>query len=165
MRCADDFVLLGCEPKFFKNLVPSTTSKDQRVTNTHTLSLFFFFFFFFLYVYNVKSTICKTLFFTIPFCVYVPTMDWWKTSSNPPRNPFNVMSKKLTVTLHYIGDSIPTWCTLYCVSEQIWMTVCKDSNARFWWGHKERERERLRETKDQKKSEQRIGNFEGEEIW
>jgi hypothetical protein len=69
VRCADDFVLLGCEPKFFKNLVPSTTSKDQGVTNynTHTLSLFFFFFFFFLYVYKVKSTIWKTLFFTNPF--------------------------------------------------------------------------------------------------
>lgn len=41
----------------------STTSKDQGVTNTHTL-----FFFFFLYVYNVKSTICKNpFFFTIPF--------------------------------------------------------------------------------------------------
>jgi hypothetical protein len=39
VRCGDDFVLLGCEPKIFKNLVSSTTSKDQGVTNTHTHSL------------------------------------------------------------------------------------------------------------------------------
>jgi hypothetical protein len=43
------------------------------------------------------------------------------------------------------------------------MTVCKDSNVRFV--RTQRERERLRETKDPtKKKEQRIGNFEGEEI-
>ncbi len=47
------------------------------------------------------------------------------------------------------------------------MTVCKDSNARLVRTQREREREREREIerdKGPKKSEQRIGNFEGEEI-
>jgi hypothetical protein len=48
-------------------------------------------------------------------------------------------------------------------SEQIWMTVCKDSNARLVRTQRERERE-IERDKGPKKSEQRIGNFEGEEI-
>jgi hypothetical protein len=45
----------------------------------------------------------------------VPTMDWWKTSSNPPRNPFNVMSTKLTVTLHYITLVIQSRHDALCI--------------------------------------------------
>jgi hypothetical protein len=68
VRCGDDFVLLGCEPKILKTLFQVLHPKTKgSLTHTHTLSLFFFFFFFFfLYVYNVKSTIWKTLFF-LPF--------------------------------------------------------------------------------------------------
>jgi hypothetical protein len=48
--------------------------------------------------------------------------------------------------------------------------LCKDSNVRLVRTQREREREREREThththtKDQKQKEQRIGNFEGEQI-
>jgi len=52
-------------------------------------------------------------------------------------------------------------------SEQIWMTVCKDSNVRLVRTQREdtkRERDWERQ-RTKKHKEQRIGNFEGEEIF
>ncbi len=46
--------------------------------------------------------------------------------------------------LHYIGDSNPNMMHFVLCSEQIWMTVCKDSNVRLVRTQRERERERQR---------------------